>query len=120
MRTKTILFDLDGTLTDSGDGIINSAAMVLEAYGLPVPDRETLRVFVGPPLHDTFRRFGIPDAQCDDAVALYRTRYNTIGKFENSAAPGAVEPGRSDCPAGSLWGQRRDAGAYGLGTDQRS
>ena len=47
---KAILFDLDGTLTDSGEGIINCASLALRHYGIPVPDRETMRVFVGPPL----------------------------------------------------------------------
>lgn len=80
---KTILFDLDGTLTDSGEGIIKSSAMVLEKYGLPVPSYEKMRVFVGPPLHETFHKFGVPKEKCDDAVELYRVRYNTVGLFEN-------------------------------------
>ena len=85
---KTILFDLDGTLTDSGEGIINCAILGLEHFGLPIPDRETLRVFVGPPLHKTFMKFGVPDDQADIAVEVYRSRYNTIGKFENTPYPG--------------------------------
>ena len=89
--TKTILFDLDGTLTDSGEGIIKSAAMVLEKYGLPVPSFEEMRVFVGPPLHETFHKFGVPKDKCDDAVELYRTRYCTVGKFENVPYPGIRE-----------------------------
>ena len=88
---KTILFDLDGTLTDSGEGIINSVAMTLERYGLPVPDRQTLRVFVGPPLHETFQQFGIPAEEADEAVEVFRSRYNTIGKFENTPYPGIRE-----------------------------
>lgn len=88
---KTILFDLDGTLTDSGEGIMNSAALALEHYGIPVPDREKMRVFVGPPLHETFVKFGIPDEEADNAVEVYRSRYNTIGKFENFPYPGIPE-----------------------------
>lgn len=57
---KTVLFDLDGTLTDSGEGIINCAQMTLERFGLPVPSREEMRVFVGPPLADSFIRHGVP------------------------------------------------------------
>ena len=87
----TILFDLDGTLTDSGEGIIKSAAMVLEKYGLPVPSYDEMRVFVGPPLHETFHTFGVPKEKCDDAVELYRTRYITVGKFENFPYPGIRE-----------------------------
>lgn len=88
---KTILFDLDGTLTDSGEGIIKSSAMVLEKYGLPVPPYEEMRVFVGPPLHETFHKFGVPKEKCDDAVELYRVRYNTVGLFENFPYPGIRE-----------------------------
>lgn len=91
MMKKAILFDLDGTLTDSGEGIIKSAAMVLEKYGLPVPDYDTMRVFVGPPLHETFVKFGVAPEKADDAVALYRTRYTTVGKFENFPYPGIRE-----------------------------
>ena len=88
---KTILFDLDGTLTDSGEGIIKSAAMVLEKFGLPVPSYEEMRVFVGPPLHETFHKFGVPKERCDEAVSLYRTRYTTVGLFENFPYPGIRE-----------------------------
>ena len=59
MDDTIILFDLDGTLTDSGEGIINCAILALSHFGLPIPDRDTLRVFVGPPLKDSFIRFGV-------------------------------------------------------------
>ena len=85
---KAILFDLDGTLTDSGEGIINSVIPALEHFGLKVPSREELRVFVGPPLHDTFRRFGVPADKTDEAIAVYRSRYVPIGIFENAPYPG--------------------------------
>ena len=88
---KAILFDLDGTLTDSGEGIINCAIMVLEHYGCPIPDREELRSFVGPPLHESFIRHGIPADQTDAAIALYRTRYIPIGAYENTPYPGIRE-----------------------------
>lgn len=85
---KTILFDLDGTLTDSGEGIINCATLALKHFGLPVPDRQTMRVFVGPPLTDTFVKFGVPEDKADEAVEVYRSRYTTVGKFENHPYPG--------------------------------
>jgi len=88
---KTILFDLDGTLTDSGEGIINCAILALEHFGIAVPDREALRVFVGPPLEKTFREFGIPADKTDEAIAIYRSRYIPIGKFENTPYPGIRE-----------------------------
>ena len=91
MTPKTILFDLDGTLTDSGEGIINCAALALRHFGLPVPDRETMRVFVGPPLHESFIKFGVPADQAEEAIRIYRSRYIPIGKFENTPYPGIDE-----------------------------
>lgn len=88
MTKKTILFDLDGTLTDSAEGIINCSILALEYFGLPIPDRKAMRVFVGPPLHDTFVKFGVPADQADKAVEVFRSRYFTIGKFENAPYPG--------------------------------
>lgn len=88
---KSILFDLDGTLTDSGEGIMNCAALALERFGIPIPPRDALRVFIGPPLHDTFRQFGVPEDQVDEAIRIYRSRYVPIGKFENTPYPGIQE-----------------------------
>jgi len=91
MTKKAILFDLDGTLTDSGEGIINCAALALEHFGLPVPDRQTMRVFVGPPLDQTFIKFGVPEDKASEAIAVYRSRYVPIGIFENFPYPGIAE-----------------------------
>ncbi len=89
--TNNILFDLDGTLTDSGEGIINCAILALEHFGLPIPSREALRVIVGPPLDQSFIRFGVPADRTDEAIRVYRSRYTTIGKFENYPYPGIRE-----------------------------
>ncbi len=80
---KAILFDLDGTLTDSGEGIMNCAKFALEHYNLPIPSDAELRTIVGPPLHETFIRFGVPAEEADNAIKIYRSRYIPIGKFEN-------------------------------------
>ena len=88
---KTILFDLDGTLTDSGEGIINCAILALEHFGLPIPSREEMRVFGGPPLHESFMKHGVPADQTDEAIRIYRSRYIPIGKFENIPYPGIRE-----------------------------
>lgn len=85
---KAILFDLDGTLTDSGEGIINCAAVALKHFGLPVPPREQMRVFVGPPLHETLQAFGVKPEQTEEAIRVYRERYIPIGKYENTPYPG--------------------------------
>ena len=88
MSKKTILFDLDGTLTDSGEGVINCALLALEHFGLPLPDREAMRVVVGPPLRDSFIRFGVKPEDVEEAVAIYRSRYIPIGLYENTPYPG--------------------------------
>lgn len=89
--SKYILFDLDGTLTDSGEGIINCAALGLEHFGIPVPSREEMRVFVGPPLDETFVKFGVPREEAQEAIRVYRSSYLTVGKFENFPYPGIEE-----------------------------
>lgn len=91
MTPKAIFFDLDGTLTDSGEGIMNCATLGLQHFGLPVPSREEMRVFVGPPLDQTFIRFGVPADKTDEAIAVFRSRYRTVGKFENFPYPGIRE-----------------------------
>lgn len=88
---NAIIFDLDGTLTDSGEGIMNCAKLALEHYGLPIPSEAELRTFVGPPLHDSFIRFGVPAQEADNAIKIYRSRYIPIGKFENHPYEGVQE-----------------------------
>ncbi len=88
MPQKNIFFDLDGTLTDSGEGIINCATLALEHFGLPVPTREQMRVFVGPPLDKTFVQFGVPEDKAQEAIDVFRSRYLVVGKFENTPYPG--------------------------------
>jgi len=88
---KAILFDLDGTLTDSGEGIINCAILALQHFGLPIPPQEELRTFVGPPLHESFIRYGVPADKADEAIKVYRSRYIPIGAYENTPYPGIRE-----------------------------
>ncbi len=91
MDKKIILFDLDGTITDSGEGIMNCCELALRHYGLPVPSREEMRVFVGPPLHEMFEKHGVPAEECQNAIEVFRSRYTTIGIFENTPYPGIRE-----------------------------
>ena len=88
---KAVFFDLDGTLTDSGEGIINCATLALEHFGLPVPSREAMRVFVGPPLDQSLINHGVPVDRVDEAIRIFRSRYTTVGKFENFPYPGVEE-----------------------------
>jgi phosphoglycolate phosphatase len=83
-----ILFDLDGTLTDPGVGIINSVRYALHQYGLD-GDPEFLRRFIGPPLIDSFMEYyGFTEEQAREAVEYYREYYRTSGIIENQVYPG--------------------------------
>lgn len=87
-----ILFDLDGTLTDSQEGITKSAAYAMEKLGYPVPDAATLTKFVGPPLVYSFMEYGGMDREtAARAVDAFRERYHVTGMFENAAVPGCPE-----------------------------
>ena len=89
---KAILFDLDGTLTDSGEGITKSVQYALEKIGKPEPDLKKLRVFVGPPLLEQFEQYaGIDRETAKKAVEIYRERYAPIGVYENEMYPGILE-----------------------------
>lgn len=79
-----ILFDLDGTLTDSREGITKSVQYALDQIGIHEPDLTSLEHFIGPPLYDEFIRcYGFSPEVAKTAVAAYRERYNDIGWKEN-------------------------------------
>ena len=89
---QSILFDLDGTLTDSGLGITNAVAYAMEKLGLPAFTREERNRFVGPPLHDSFRIFcGLTEEESVEAVRIFREYYNKTGVYENLVYPGIPE-----------------------------
>lgn len=88
----TILFDLDGTLTDSGLGITNSVAYALKKYGIENPDPAVLYKFVGPPLMQSFQKYyGFSEEESRQAVQYYREYYTEKGIFENQVYEGVEE-----------------------------
>lgn len=89
MQDKSIiLFDLDGTITDSQLGITRSAAYALERFGIHVEDPSTLKFFVGPPLHDSFvEHYGFSADEATRAVETYREYYREKGILENEVYP---------------------------------
>ena len=89
MSWDNVLFDLDGTLTDSGTGVANGVLHALRSLGYPDPDERTLQKYLGPPLWVSFADYaGIGPDQMDEAVRLYRDYYNEIGKYENAVFDG--------------------------------
>lgn len=92
MKYETILFDLDGTLTNPGVGITKSVEYALNRYGITVEDRKTLEPFIGPPLIDSFMKYyGFSKEQAVEAVEIYREYFRAKGLYENEVYPGIPE-----------------------------
>lgn len=84
MKKDVILFDLDGTLTDPGDGITNSVAYALARMGCDVASRKELEAYIGPPLAASFRQLaGLGADEAEEAVRCYREYFAERGIFEN-------------------------------------
>ena len=89
LRYDCYLFDFDGTIADTGEGITKSVAYSLEKLGRPVPDQAILDRFIGPPLHDSYMQYcGLNEEEAERAVALYRERYTDVGLYESLLYPG--------------------------------
>lgn len=94
--TDTVFFDLDGTLSNSFEGISGGILYALERLNVPAPPRDSLVSFVGPPLFDEFkRRFDMNDDTAREAVRLYREYYPQKGIYEQTPIDGAEELLRS-------------------------
>ncbi|MBQ4052497.1 MAG: HAD family hydrolase [Clostridia bacterium] len=92
MKFENILFDLDGTLTDPGLGITNSILYAFEKFGLPLPPREELYSYIGPPLIDSFQKnCGVTLQDAKKLLDLYREYFAPKGLFENTVYPGVAE-----------------------------
>lgn len=89
---RTILFDLDGTLTDSSPGILSSVKYALTEMGREIPDKTVLGEFLGPPLTDSFIKFcGMTEEEAKEAATLYRSVYRERCVTENSLYDGIVQ-----------------------------
>ena len=83
-KYKYLLFDLDGTITDSFDSVANSFIYALSFYGIKVTDKSQLRPILGPPLKDSFMNlFGFTSEDAEKAVEKYRERYEVYNTLEN-------------------------------------
>ena len=89
MSWETILFDLDGTLTDPAEGITKAVEVALNHYGITVEERSTLNKFIGPPLDESFPEFyGFNDEQVREATRVFREYFGRQGWAENIPYPG--------------------------------
>ncbi|WP_271495216.1 HAD family hydrolase [Enterococcus sp. 5H] len=92
MLYKSILFDLDGTITNSAEGIIQAVLFAVKQLGLKTPNEEQLYSFIGPPLADSFEKlYGLNDQEVEKAVAYYREYYQKKGIFESHVYKGIPE-----------------------------
>lgn len=91
-KYDVIIFDLDGTLSNSGEGITKSVQYALAKMGIKEDDLDNLRHFVGPPMKDEMMlSYNFTDGQAAEAVAFYRERYIPIGIYETSLYDGVIE-----------------------------
>ncbi|MDD3410200.1 MAG: dTMP kinase [Eubacteriales bacterium] len=83
-----VVFDLDGTLTCSEQGILQSVRYAMDKLGEEIPSGVDLRTVIGPPLQDTFRTlFGLPEDKVREGVALYRDYFNREGMYLYTVYP---------------------------------
>mgnify|MGYP001264956197 CR=1 FL=1 len=88
-KYTTILFDLDGTLTDPKVGITKSVAYALKSFGIEVEELDSLCKFIGPPLKVSFKKYyGFSEQDCIKAIEKYREYFRETGMFENKVYPG--------------------------------
>ncbi len=83
-KSKLVLFDLDGTLIDTSEGITKSARYALNHFGIWDTKLENLKFFIGPPLNQTFKNtYGFDDDKTKEAIKIFRERYSKVGLFES-------------------------------------
>ena len=101
MKYSTVLFDLDGTLTDPVQGICGSVRYALQKAGRPVGPIESYHKYIGPPLLRSFEVYAnATPEEAQELLGYYRERFSTVGLFENEVYPGIPELLDRLCQAG--------------------
>ena len=92
MKYKYVLFDLDGTVSASAEGIRMSLEYALDTLNVPKPNLDDYTLYIGPPLIDTFRNLcGLDEETSEKGAAIYRAYYDKEGKYRNKVYPGIKE-----------------------------
>jgi len=84
------LFDLDGTLSESGEGILDCVKMVFKETNRPLPDEKGLSTFIGPPMYDSLRRFGFEHEEAEKGVEIYKKNFVEHGIYKNRVYDGMI------------------------------
>ena len=90
-KYDTALFDLDGTLSESGEGILDCVRIVFEEMKRPLPDEKTLASFIGPPLTDSLKRCGFSEEDAEKGLQIYKKNFVETGIYKNKAYDGIPE-----------------------------
>ena len=85
------LFDLDGTLSESGEGILECVRIVFSEMHRPLPDEKTLASFIGPPMTDSLKRCGFSEEDAETGLQIYKRNYVEKGIYKNKVYGGMYE-----------------------------
>lgn len=87
-KYEIALFDLDGTLSESGEGILDCVRMIFSEMDRPLPDEAEIRRFIGPPMFDSLKRVGFEDEDARLGVEIYKKNFVRHGIFKNRVYDG--------------------------------
>ena len=90
-RYDIALFDLDGTLSESGEGILDCVRMIFSEMDRPLPDEKELAAFIGPPMYDSLRRCGFEHEDAEEGVEIYKRNFVEHGIYKNKVYDGMTE-----------------------------
>lgn len=86
-----VLFDLDGTISESGEGILDCVRMIFKEMNRPLPDEKSLAAFIGPPMYDSLKRCGFHHEDADKGVEIYKRNFIQHGIYKNRVYDGLTE-----------------------------
>ena len=91
MKYEIALFDLDGTLSESGEGILDCVRMIFTEMDRPMPDEKVIRSFIGPPMYESLKRCGFDHDAAEEGVEIYKKNFIKSGIYKNKVYDGIFE-----------------------------